>query len=286
MAPIQPASSTVTDGLGRVYHLPDPVKVEPYVWPTLFGSDYQPMADLTKRYPGAKSTRVYGPTGMPSAAKINQVPTGVILVGVSFHGPVVPAAVRAAIDGARRPGRLILVEPLHEMNRSTAHGGPTPAQYHRDFDALAAVVLAEDPTGEQVALTQTYMGYAARHPEPGREWDKFTRDDVAFVGVDLEWDAKLGTARYPTPPALQGIALEIRDNHPAKVPVIYPEFAWRRLPYDTTGRDCAQFYVDHAAYAVANQVYAVNIYDTNGTTGAYRLLDGSPELATVKKIIG
>jgi hypothetical protein len=279
--------ATVTDGANRTYRMPVPVTVvnDPPAR-TLFGADYTPVADLTKRYPGAKYTAVYGPHGMPTAVALNAVPRSVALVGVSFKGSTDPAAVTTSLQAARRADRLILVETLHEMNRSTEHGGPTPAAYHANFDRLATVVRKLDPTGEELGLTQTFMGYAARHPEPGREWDKFARDDVDFVGVDLEWDDKLGTKAYPTPPALQGIALEIRDHHPAKRPVIYREFAWRQLAYDTTGRDLAQFYIDQAAYAVAHQVYAFSIYDTDGTTGQYRLPDGSPALAAAKQIIG
>lgn len=286
MAGIQPPMTVVTDGSGHVVTVPAPVATAPYVYPMLRGADYQPVADLPKRYPGARYTAVYSSAGIPSAAKINAVPASVIVVGVSFHGAVDSAAVAATIDGARRPGRLILLEPIHEMNRSTANGGPTPSAYHADFDKLAAVVRREDPTGEQVGLTQTYMGYAARHPEAGREWERFARDDVDYVGVDLEWDAKLGTAKYPTPPALQGIALEIRAGHPAKCPVLYREFAWRQLAWDTDGRGLAQFYVDQDVYAVRNDVWAFSVYDTNGSTGKYRLLDGSPALAAVKKLIG
>ena len=278
--------ATVTDGAGKTYRMPAPVTVVEDPRTTLFGADYTPVADLAKRYPGARYTAVYGPTGMPTAAKLNAVAASVTVLGVSFKGATDPAVVTASLNGARRPGRLILVEPLHEMNRSTKKGGPMPDAYHRDYDKLAAVVRKLDPTGEELGLTQTYVGYAARHPEAGREWDKFARDDVDFVGVDLEWDSTLGTTAYPTPAALQGIALTIRDQHPAKCPVIYREFAWRQLPSDIDGRGLADFYVRQAAYAVANRVWAMSIYDTNGSTGQYRLLDGSPALAAVKKIIG
>jgi len=283
---IQPPMTLVTDGTGKTVAALDPVTTKPYVYPPIWGSDYQPVVSLTARFPGARYTRVYGPHGMPTAAALNAVPHPVILVGASFKGDTDPVAVTASLQAARRPGRLLLVETIHEMNRSIEHGGPTPAAYHANFDKLAAVVRKLDPSGDELGLTQTFMGYAARHPDPGREWEHFARTDVDFVGVDLEWDDKLGTIAYPTPAALQGIALTIRDNHPARKPLLYPEFAWRQLAYDTAGTGLAKFYADQAAFAAAHQVYAMAFYDTNGTTGPYRLLDGSPALATVKKIIG
>jgi hypothetical protein len=128
------------------------------------------------------------------------------------------------------------------------------------------------------------MGYAARHGIGDRAWKLFARDDVDVVGVDLEWDDKLGTAAYPTPAAFQAIGLEIAAFKGK--PLAYREFAWRQLDYDKTGADLAQWYRDQAAYAVAQKVWAMSIYDTDGSTGNYRLLDGSPALTAAKKIIG
>jgi len=276
--------ATVTDGTGKTYRMPVPVTVVSDSHTTLFGADYTPVADLAKRYPGAKYTAVYGPTGMPTAAKLNAVPASVTVVSVSFKGTPDPAAIKASLTGARRDGRLILLEGFHEFNRSRANGGPLAVDYHRDMDVIAKTVRALDPSGEQLGTTQTYMGYAARHLTGDRDWKLFARDDVDVVGVDLEWDDKLGTTAYPTAAAFQAIGLEIAAY--VGRPLAYREFAWRQLASDPTGAGLAKWYVDQAAYAVAQKVWAMSIYDTNGSTGKYRLLDGSPALAAVKKIIG
>jgi hypothetical protein len=284
MTKIQPPMTLVTDVHGRTVACDAPITAAPYVYPPLFGADYQPVADLTKRYPGARYTAVYGPRGMPSAAAINAVPASVTVVSVSFKGAPDPAAMKASLTAARRDGRLILVEGFHEFNRSRANGGPLAADYHRDMDVIVKTVRALDPSGDQLGTTQTYSGYAARHLTGDRAWKLFARDDVDVVGVDLEWDDKLGTAAYPTPEALQAIALDIRAY--AGKPLAYREFAWRRLAYDTNGAILTHWYTEQAAFAVAQKVWAFSIYDTDGSTGKYRLLDGSPELAAVKKIIG
>lgn len=281
---IQPPTTTVTDGRGSSINLLNPVKTAPYVYPTMFGADYTPAADLTKRYPGARYTAVYGPHGMPTAAAINAVPASVQVVSVSFKGAPDPATMKASLTGARRDGRLILVEGFHEFNRSRANGGPLAADYHRDMDVIVKTVRALDPSGDQLGTTQTYMGYAARHLTGDRAWKLFARDDVDVVGVDLEWDDKLGTAAYPTPEALQVIGFEIAAY--VGRPLAYREFAWRRLAYDTNGAILAHWYAEQAAYATAKKVWALSIYDTDGSTGKYRLLDGSPELTAAKKIIG
>lgn len=282
---IQPARTLVKGGDGGQAVMLDPIATEPYVYPMLLGSDYQPVADLDERFPGAKYTRVYGPHGMPGAAALNAVPAGVELVHASFHGATDQAAVRASLTAARRPGRFIITETLHEPNRAVKNGGPTPAAYHANYDLLAEVVRDLDPHGDQLGLVQTMMGWAARHLTGDRAWKNFIRKDVDFVGVDLEWDSEsFGTTAYPAPAPFQAIALAIRDY--AGKPLIYPEFAWRRLSTDPSGIGCGQFYRRQVAYAQAQEVFAMAIYDTNGTTGAYRLLDGSPELAVARELIG
>lgn len=281
---IQPPMTLVTSGTGNTVLLPDPITTKPFVYPTMFGADYQPVADLAKRFPGARYTAVYGPHGMPTAAAINAAPASVTVVSVSFKGAPDPAAIKASLTGARRDGRLILVEGLHEFNRSRENGGPLAVDYHKDMDVIVKTVRALDPSGEQLGTTQTFMGYAARHGTGDRAWKLFARDDVDVVGVDLEWDDKLGTTAYPTPAAFQQIALDIRAY--TGKPLAYREFAWRQLAYDKTGADLAKWYASQAAYAVAQQVWAMSIYDTDGSTGQYRLLDGSPALTAAKKIIG
>jgi len=275
----------ITDAAGTAAILTPPLTMAEHR-PPLYGSDRYPVADLKATYKAPKSARLYGPNGMPSAALINSLPDSVVLVHCSYKGPTDVAAVKAALTGARRPGRRIVVEPIHEMNRAVKNGGPTPAAYKALYDPLAATVRALDPSGEELGLIQTFMGWAARHLTTDRAWQLFARDDVDLIGVDLEWDDSLGTTAYPTPEALQAIAYQIRDAHPAKKPLTIPELAWRRLAYDTSGADEAKLYVDQCAYADDNDVYAVNIYDTDGSTGPYKLLAGSPALAAAQKIIG
>lgn len=274
----------ITDAAGVTATLTPPLTMAEHV-PTLFGSDRSPMADLKATYQSPKFARVYGPNGMPSAAALNAVPDSVKLIHASFKGTTVPAAVKTALIGARRPGRRIVVETIHEMDRAVKNGGPTPAAYHANFQPLSDVVKALDPSGEELGLIQTFMGWAQRHA-PDRGWRQFARDDVDLIGVDIEWDSTFGSTAYPTPAPLQAIAFEIRAAHPAKVGLTYPEYAWPRLVGDTTGAGEAEFYVEHCDYADANDVVAMGIYDFDGSTGKYRLLDGSPALAAAKKIIG
>lgn len=276
--------TTVTDANGKTYRLPAPVTIESYVYPPILGADFTPVEQLDERYPGVGYTRVYGPHGFPTAAALNAVPASVKLIGVSFKGVPDPAVITKSLTGARRDGRLILVEGFHEPNRSRANGGPLAADYHRDMDVIAATVRKLDPTGEQLGVTQTLMGYAARHLAGDRDWKLFVRHDVDYIGVDLEWDDRLGTTAYPSPEALQAIAWEIADY--AGVPLTIPELAWRQLASDPDGIGLGQFYVRQLAYAAQRGAFAVAVYDTDGSTGKYRLLDGSPALAAVKKIIG
>jgi len=268
------ATATMTPPLSLAEHLP-----------TLFGSDRYPMADLKATYKTPRVARIYGPTGMPLGADLNAVPDSVTLIHVSFKGPTQPAAVKAALQVARRPGRRIVIETLHEMDRAVLKGGPTPTAYHANYQVLADTVRALDPTGTELGLIQTFMAWAQRHA-PDRGWRQFARDDVDLVGVDIEWDSTFGTSAYPKPDPLQAIALEIRDAHPAKAPLTYPEYAWPQQPFDTNGTGLAEMYIEHTDYADTNDVYAMNIYDTDGTTGKYKLATGSPALAAVQKIIG
>lgn len=284
MTKIQPPMTAVTDGTGKTVLALDPVTTKPFVYPTMFGADYTPVEDLTERYPGACYTAVYGPHGFPTAAALNAVPDSVKVIGVSFKGDTDPAAITKSLTAARRPGRLILVETIHEMNRARKNGGPLAAAYHANYDKMAAVVRGLDPTGDELGLTQTWMGYAARHLTGDRTWSLFLRDDVDYVGCDIEWDDSFGDKAYPDPVGLQAIGLTIAAK--AGKPLIYREFAWRQLASDPSGIGLGQFYVRQAAYAVAQHVWAMSIYDTNGSTGAYRLLDKSPALAAAKTIIG
>jgi hypothetical protein len=274
----------ITDAAGATARLTPPLTLAEHT-PPMYGSDRWPMADLKAAYKAPAFARIYGGAGMPSAAELNSVPASVRLLHVSYKGTTQPAAVRASLQAAQRPGRRIVIETLHEMDRAVKNGGPTATAYHQNYQPLSDVVKALDPTGEQIGLIQTFMGWAQRHA-PDRAWRQFARDDVDLIGVDIEWDSTFGSSAYPTPAALQAIALQIRDAHPAKAGLIYPEFAWPQLASDTSGTGLADFYIEHCDYADDNDLVAVGIYDFDGSTGKYRLPDGSPAFAAVQKVIG
>jgi hypothetical protein len=272
----------VTDATGVTAALTPPLTFDEYVLPTIFGGDRSPI-DTSVYVPAY--TRIYGPNGMPTAAKLNGLPAGTTLVGVSYKGTTNTAAVTAAIKGVKlNVSRLYLFEPIHEMDRAVDNGGPTPAAYHANYQPLSDTVRGLDPDGVHFGLTQTFMRYSQGHNRPARAWEQFYRPEVDFVGVDIEWDAAFGDTTYPDPAKLLAIPLDIKRQTGKRL--LLPELAWRQLANDPSGAGLASWYTDMAQACRDAGVYAAAFYDTDGTTGKYRLADGSPALAAVKKIIG
>jgi hypothetical protein len=277
-----PVKLQITDAAGVTATLTAPLTIDEYVPSTIFGGDRSPI-DTAVYAPGY--TRIYGPNGMPTAAKLNGLPAGTVLVGVSYKGATNMAAVTAAIKGVKlNAGRLYVFESIHEMDRSVDNGGPAPADYHANYQPLSDTVRGLDPDGTHFGLTQTFMRYSQAHNRPARSWEQFYRPEVDFVGVDIEWDAAFGATSYPDPAKLLAIPLDIKRQTGKRL--LLPELAWRQLAYDTSGVDLAKWYTDMAQACRDTGVYAAAFYDTDGSTGKYRLADGSPALAAVKKIIG